>query len=239
MRIKSAVRLVGVDDSIAEVVPLLLKRWQGLVFDDDGVVLVDGRRREGLALVAGEHAKAGARYEVVTAGERPGHHVAEVVADSPTEVRVRVEQAGDVPIDTTVAKRGSKIAAAFDGTLDGLGGAVRGTVGLDLDELHQDSPQLVGSIGHDRVVGDVKAWVRPGWTVEVEADLRGKGLLRPVIAPVLWLRGKRALTKVLEKRSAEIRALAERLGSPLDPALVADKLADDFLADVVPYKLRT
>ncbi|SDJ12384.1 hypothetical protein SAMN05192558_110115 [Actinokineospora alba] len=239
MRIKSAVTLVGVDDSIAEVVPLLVKRWQELVFDDDGVVLVDGRRREGLALVAGEHARAGARYEVVTAGERPGHYVAEVVADSPTEVRVRVDRAGDVPIEVTVAKGASKVDATFDGSVEGLAGTVRGTAALDLDRLQEDAPQLVGSIEHDRVVGVVKAWVRPGWTVDVEADVRGKGLLRPVVAPMLWLRGKRVLTKILEKRAAEIRALSERLGSPLDPVVVADKIADDFLADVVPYKLRT
>ncbi|MBC6448632.1 hypothetical protein [Actinokineospora xionganensis] len=239
MRIKSAVTLLGVDDSIAQVVPLLVKRWQESVFDDDGVVLVDGRRREGLALVAGEHAKPGARYEVVTAGERPGHYVAEVLADSPGEVRVRVEQADDVPIEATVAKGAAKVDATFDGSVEGIGGAVRGTVALDLDGPRGAEPQVVGSIEHDRVVGDVRAWVRPGWTVDVEADVRGKGLLRPLVAPVLWLRGKRTLTKILEKRAAEIQALTERLGSPLDPGLVADKIADDFLADVVPYKLRT
>jgi hypothetical protein len=235
MRIKSAVTVVGVDDSIAEVVPLLVKRWQELVFDDDGVVLVDGRRREGLALVDGEHPKAGARYEIVTAGERPGHYVAEVVGDTPTELHVRIERAGDVPIDLTVAKPGSKIDATFGGTLDGgwpLAGSVQGTATVA-------AHQMVASIKHDRVHADVTAWVRPGWKIDVEADVRGKGLLRPLIAPVLWISGKRTLTQALQRRADDIKALADRLGSPLDPKAVADKIADDFLSDVVPYKLRT
>lgn len=237
MRIKSAVTVVGVDDSIAEVVPLLVKRWQGLVFDDDGVALVDGRRREGLALVDGEHPKAGARYEIVTAGERPGHYVAEVVADTQTELRVRIDRAGDVPIDLTVAKPGSKIDATFGGTLDGgwpLAGSVQGSATVDLA-----TPQVVATIRHDRVLADLQAWVRPDWKIDVEADVRGKGLLRPLIAPLLWIRGKRTLTQALQRRADDIKALADRLGSPLDPKAVADKIADGFLSDVVPYKLRT
>lgn len=239
MRINSAVTLVGVDASIATVVPLLVKRWQDLAFDDDGVVIVAGKRREGLALVAGEHPRTGARYEIVTAGEHPGHYTAETVADTPTELRLRIEQPDDVPIDLTVA--GSKVTAAFGGTVD-RGGSVEGSATLDLDRLPGDEPQLVVAVKHDRAVGDVKAWVRPTegtWRLHAKADVRGRGLLRPLIAPLLWIRGRRALTQALERVASEVTALSERCGNPLDPKKVADKIADDFLASVVPYKLRT
>ncbi|HVK21906.1 MAG TPA: hypothetical protein VM677_11150 [Actinokineospora sp.] len=247
MRTRVSFVIAGIDATAAEVVPLVVGRWRELVFDDDGVVLVDGERREGLAVEAGAHPRAGTRYSLVTVGERAANYDVELVEDTASRFVVRVEQHGDVPIEFELTKPAERAAVRFAGEVGGkwpIGGRVRGDASVDLRRLPagDGEPQVLISVEHSRVVGDAKAFVRGidgGWRVDVDVRLRGSGITRVVLGPVIMIMGRRAVGEVVDKIAADLNAAVLSAGTPLDAVKVADRVARGFLDSVARYRIRT
>ncbi|WP_436500292.1 hypothetical protein [Actinokineospora sp. HUAS TT18] len=241
MRTRVSFTLVGIDASIVEVVPLLVRRWRELKFDDDGVVLVGTERREGLRVESGRHAAAGARYSLVTVGERAGNFDIELVEDSDTVTKARVEQRGDGSVEIEVADR---VMVRFAGDVPGswpVKGHALGVAAAELDALPDGPlPQVHVSVEHSRMVGDAKGYVRGtdgGWRVDLDVHLRGRGVTRVLLGPVLMVVGKRAVREGVEKMAQDLNAVIK--DGPLDPVKVADRVAEGFLASVARYRIRT
>jgi hypothetical protein len=231
----------------------LIRRWQSLTFDTDGVLVHDGTRVEGLRLLDRRHHEKNARYRLVAAPKEGPE--GEKSVDPPKPVTLTILAAGHDSLDfqlglgelgnVAFAVRNPTWPGRVTGSLDMampedsgrlVRGPVRGNVSVDLAAIPSTSPgtdQAVARVKHRRVSASAKVAIsNPDsreWTVRAFATVRGGGLLRPLVAVVSpFLRGKFAveLQKSMDKIAAKIVELD--VGT-LTASELADRAFDEFI----------
>jgi hypothetical protein len=225
--------LVG---TLAEVI----RKWQLLSFDTDGVLIHDGERVEGLRLLEGRHHRKDARYRVVFKPAEskeepiePAPIVLTIVDAAPDKLsftlRLAAVDYGGASFTVENPLRPSKIVGSLDAEIPAdtgrlLRGPVSGGAAVDLSSIPSDSPrsaQGVAQVKHRRGRASAEvAIAQPNsreWVLRVTARVRGGGLLRPLVAIAgPFIRGKFGveLQKSMDKLAREDRRAGRRHTHP-------------------------
>lgn len=176
-------------DRLVGALPTMIQRFRLLSFDPDGVAVFPEGRREGLRLLAGEHAAVGARYrvelsedQVATATEdrsgsertegparaRQPPFELEIVVDDPQTMAVTAESDGmhwRISLDRPAVP--GDLTLHISGELAALPAFIGRdltaelTVRLSELALPGDQPQVTGTLRLRRLAASVQARLRP------------------------------------------------------------------------------
>jgi hypothetical protein len=244
----------------ATMTPLDVEAWtataaafrdqlRALSFVDDGVVHpATGAVHAGWRDLTGTHPAAGTRYAIVTVDQAGVRELvaAELVDDDRRRWRARLageHGRADVTVDAPDHPRRGDVECAVATTVGGyFGGPISAEATVDLADGGEGVPArpLVVRIEHRRVRGTVDVRLSPGerWDVAVTVRVRGRGLLRPMVAlagPLASSRVQRELHAQLARSVERIEAHNARLASTSPESMARDllcRLVDETVVDL-------
>lgn len=225
----------------------LIRKWQLLAFDTDGVLLRDGTRVEGLHLTAGRHHRENARYEMAftpdeTKDESPDPVTLVILAAAQDRLiaRAQTDQSMSVALDIENPTRPNTVSSTLEVALPDdiplFSGPVNGRAKVDLATLKAQA-----GLKHRRALADAAVTVKQPNTnqsrIKVTIRLRGRGLLWLPVAiagPFVRSRLRAKLEDAMNKVAVQIDS--QKIGT-LTASELADEMFDKFLASLAVKRI--
>jgi hypothetical protein len=226
-----------------------LDQVRALSFVDGGVVHpATGAIHEGWRDLTGTHPRVGTRYGIVTVDQAGVRELvaAELVDDDRRRWRARLageHGQGEVAVEDPDRPRRADVACTMATTGGGyFGGPASAEATIDLAGGGDAVPTrpLVVRIEHRRVRAtvDVRVSAAATWHVAVTVRVRGRGLLRPMVAlagPLASSRAERELHAQLATTVEQIEAQSARLARMSPESMARElvcRLVDETAVDM-------
>jgi len=232
---------------IAATLAELIRKWQLLVFDTDGVLLRDSGRVEGLRLTAGRHHRENAQYEMTfepdeTKEKAPEPISLTILASAQDRLIVRAQPDQDISaaLDIENPTRPNTITGTLEVALPKdlpmFSGPMNGRAEMDLATLKAQA-----RLKHRRARADATVTVgqpNPGQSsIKATVRLHGRGLLWLPVAmagPFVRSRLRAKLADAMDQVAVQIDS--QKIGT-LNASELAEELFGKFLTSLAVKRL--